>query len=563
MHRIRSAPLQGPVPQPSQFTPARILGTNPDTTVRASTRPTAGQNSSLILSIPSAHSLAAGAARPYTDPGTLGADLLEEHVDAPKPRSNGLARAGRVGGSPADPHSDHAGDGASPWSMSAIGPASSPVTATRPRVVVIGAGFGGLNAVHALADVPVDLVLIDRNNHHLFQPLLYQVATAALAPSDIASPIRAIFARQRNVEVLLGEVDGIDIAARRVSVRELGAIPYNYLVLATGATSSWFGHADWAEHSVGLKSLEDAEALKSRLLGAFEWAESRTDPDEIRRLLTFVVVGGGATGVELAGSIRELASATLARDFRRIRPDQARVLLFEGGPDVLAGFPDRLIRYARARLERLGVEVHTGSQVEQVDEGGVVAGGQRIGSANVFWCAGVAATPAAQWIGAATGKHGTVRVGADCTVPGHPEIFAIGDVSSLDGADHRPLPGVAPVAKQQGRYVAGAIAARTAGGTAPGPFRYKDRGRLAIIGRSAAVANLPRVRLTGFPAWLLWSCVHLVLLNGLRNRVLVYVQWLWAWLFYARGARVMITSGLLRVGQSGPHAPGTEPLPPA
>lgn len=418
----------------------------------------------------------------------------------------------------------------------------------RPRVVVVGAGFGGLAVVRGLRAAAADVVLIDRNNHHLFQPLLYQVATAALAPSDIASPIRAMLARQGNAEVLLGEVDGVDTAGRTVSVRDVGPVPYDMLVLATGAVPSWFGHADWAAHSVGLKSLEDAEALRLRLLGAFEWAEGRTDPLEVARLLTFVVVGGGASGVELAGSIRELARGALARGFRRIHPDQARVLLFEGGPDLLAGFPERLRAYARARLARLGVEVRTGVQVEQVDEGGVVAGGQRIASANVFWCAGVAATPAAAWLGVAAGRHGTVQVQADCSVPGREDVFVLGDAAGLAGPDGKPLPGVAPVAQQQGRHVARIIAARIAGGAPPGPFRYRDQGSLAVIGRASAVASLPHARLTGILAWLLWSCVHLVLLNGLRNRVLVYVQWVSAWLTHGRGALLMTTgvAGLRR-----------------
>ena len=423
----------------------------------------------------------------------------------------------------------------------------------RPQVVVIGGGFGGLSAVHALAKLPVDVVLIDRNNHHVFQPLLYQVATAALSPEDIAAPIRSIFARNRNVEVLLGEVDGIDTASRRVSVQGIGAISYDQLVIASGAVSSWFGHDDWAEHSTGLKSLQDAEALRQRLLGAFEWAESRTDPEEVKRLLTFVIVGGGPSGVELSGAIRELTRYSLARDFRRIKPEHARVLLFEGGPDVLAGFPKQLVRYARRRLRRMGVEVHTGVQVEQVDADGVVAAGERVTAANVFWCAGVAATPAAQWLGAeqdkpVTGRHGTLVVEADCSLAGHPEIFAIGDVASFQGADGHPLPGVAPVAKQQGGYVASVIAARVAGTPAPGPFRYDDQGSLAIVGRSAAVASLPHLKLVGFPAFLLWSCVHLFLLVGLRNRILVYIQWVSAWLFHARGARLMDTgvASLLR-----------------
>ncbi len=408
-----------------------------------------------------------------------------------------------------------------------------------PHVVIVGAGFGGLNAARRLAPVRARVTLFDRTNHHLFQPLLYQVATAALAPTDIASPIRSMFAKQENVEVQIGTIDGVDRAARTVSVRGVGAVGYDYLVLATGSQASWFGHDAWAEHSIGLKSLAEASRIRERLLAAFEWAERSTDPAEISRLLTFVIVGGGASGVELAGSIRELADATLRRDFRRIQPAQARVLLYEGGPGLLAGFADKLSRYARTRLERLGVEVHTGSSVETIDEAGVVVGGQRIDSANVFWCAGVAATPAAGWLGVKAGKHGAVPVEPDCSVSGAPEVFVIGDIASLAGTDGKLLPGVAPVAEQQGRYVGDVIAARVGGTAAPGPFRYRDQGSLAVIGRSAAVADLPHAELTGFVAWVMWGGVHLFLLNGLRNRILVYVQWVWAWLTYSRGARLI------------------------
>ena len=409
----------------------------------------------------------------------------------------------------------------------------------RPKVVVIGAGFGGLNVARGLRHAAADVTLIDRNNHHLFQPLLYQVATGALASSNIASPIRSLFANQDNVAVLMGEVTGIDPVSRTVSLRDSAAVAYDYLVLATGVTTSWYGHADWARHSVGLKSLKDADTLRLQLLGAFERAERCADPEHIRRLLTFVIVGGGATGIELAGSIRELAHHTLKRNFRRIRPDQARVVVFEGGSMLLAGFPDKLRKYAQARLQRLGVEIHTGVQVEQVDSDGVVAGGQRISTPNVFWCAGMAATSAAAWLGASTGGHGTIQVGTDCSVAPHPEIFAIGDVASFTGIDGKPLPGVAPVAKQQGRFVAKLITARVSGSAAPRPFRYHNQGSLAIIGRSSAVANFPRLKFTGFVALLMWGCVHLLLLNGLRNRVLVYIQWISAWLFNSRSALLM------------------------
>ena len=410
---------------------------------------------------------------------------------------------------------------------------------TRRRVVIVGAGFGGLSTARRLASAPVDILLIDRSNHHLFQPLLYQVATAALAPTDIASPIRSLFAGQPNVEVHLGEVEAVDPAARTITVREHGTVTYDALVLATGSQSSWFGHDEWAQHSSGLKSLQDATRIRERLLAAFEWAESARDASAVPRLLTFVVVGGGASGVELAGSIRELADSTLRRDFRRIRPAEARVMLFEGGPGLLAGFPERLSHYAKARLERMGVEVRTGVSVDTVDADGVVAGGERVRSANVFWCAGVAASPAAQWLGVKPGKHGAVPVGPDCGAVGLSDVFAIGDVASFTGADGKPLPGVAPVAEQQGKYVADVLAARAAGTAAPGPFRYRDQGCLAVIGRSAAVADLPYAQLTGRFAWVMWGGVHLFLLNGLRNRILVYVQWVWAWLTYARGARLI------------------------
>ena len=411
--------------------------------------------------------------------------------------------------------------------------------ASRLRVVVIGAGFGGGAVVKALRRAPVDVVLIDRTNYFLFQPLLYQVATAALAPSDIASPIRSMFADQRNVTVLLGEVSGVNVAARTVRVSGASDIPYDQLIIANGSTSSWFGHTAWQAHSLALKSLSDANALRQRLLCAFEAAERSNDPAEIESLLTFVVVGGGASGVELAGAIRDLARLTLKRDFRHIHPERARVLLFEGGPDILAGFPARLVRYARTRLTSLGVEIHTSVQVEDVTSQDVVAGNQKFTTKNVFWCAGVAANEAAAWIDAAQGKHGTIAVAPDCTVPGRPEIFAIGDVAAFTDAKGHALPGVGPVAKQQGAYVARVILARCRHTAAPKPFVYKDQGSLAIIGRSSAIANLPFARLTGFPAWLIWGCIHLVLLAGVRNRILVYVQWISAWLFNSRGARLI------------------------
>ena len=416
------------------------------------------------------------------------------------------------------------------------------LTASRHRVVIVGAGFGGLYAAKRLAGRNVDVTLIDRANHHLFQPLLYQVATAALSAEDIATPIRSVFRGDGNIRVVMGEVTGVDTVARMVAVRDTGHFPFDTLVLATGAATSWFGHGDWAAASAGLKSLDDALAIRRRVLGAFEWAESRTDPDEIARLLTFVIVGGGPTGVELAGSIAELARSTLARDYRHISPNSARVVLCDAGDRVLAGFPERLGTYAAARLQHLGVELRLHAAVEQVDGDGIVAAGQRIAAATVLWAAGVAATPAAAWLGVAPAKHGGVPVAPDLTVTGHQDIFAIGDVMSLAGPDGKPLPGLATVAKQQGSYVGEVIAARLAGRPAPAPFRYRDLGSLAIIGRSAAVADFGRLRLTGLPAWLTWGGVHLLLLMGMRNRAVVYVNWIWSWLTWGRGARLITGS---------------------
>jgi NADH dehydrogenase len=411
--------------------------------------------------------------------------------------------------------------------------------AKRPRVVIVGCGFGGISAARKLAGHGVDIVLIDRTNHHLFQPLLYQVATAALAPSDIAGATRAMLRRERDITVIMGDVTGVDTSRRVVAIRETGEIAYDYLILATGAAYSWFGHDEWAAHATVLKSLEDAETIRLRLLGAFEWAESRTDPAEIKRLLTFVIVGGGPTGVELAGAIAELARSTLARDFRHIQPAAARIVLCEAGPRLLAGFPPSLSDYTLRTLRELGVEVRLGANVEMIDAFGATASGERIDSANVFWCAGTEARPAARWISADAARNGAVQVEPDCSVPGHPDIFVIGDAASLAGSDGRPLPGVGAVAKQQGKYVAEVIARRVAGRALPGPFRYRDLGTLAVIGRSRAVAHLGRIRLRGFPAWLIWSLVHLFLLAGFRNRLMVYMNWSWAWFTYGRGARLI------------------------
>jgi NADH:ubiquinone reductase (H+-translocating) len=409
----------------------------------------------------------------------------------------------------------------------------------RPRVVVVGAGFGGLNVVKTLAPANADITLIDRTNHTLFQPLLYQVATTALAPSDIATPIRSLFSHRKNVSVLMGEVTGVDTVARTVTVRDTATVPYDYLVLATGSAYSWFGQDDWKDHSIALKTLDDAEAIRLRVLGAFEMAESRTDPSVIKALLTFVIVGGGPTGVELAGAIAELAKYTLAHDFRQIDPTAAKVVICEAGPGLLASFPPTLADYAAKRLRGMGVELRLGQSVEDVRADGITAAGEIVPAANVFWCAGTEATPAAPWVGAKTGRHGLITVNADCSVGDHTDIFAIGDVASMAGADGKPLPALAPVAKQQGAYVGKLLRRRIENAGSPAPFRYVNYGQLAVLGRSAAVADFGFVHLRGLLAWLLWSMVHLFLLLGARNKMVVYLNWAWAWLTHGSGSRLM------------------------
>lgn len=410
---------------------------------------------------------------------------------------------------------------------------------TRKRIVIVGAGFGGMAAVKSLKHADVDVTLIDRTNHHLFQPLLYQVATAALSPADIATASRALLRRQKNVTVIMGEVTGVDIKGGAVRVRDTSDVPFDHLVLATGAAYSFFGKDQWAADTSVLKTLTDALSIRERLLGAFEWAESHGDADAIRRALTFVIVGGGPTGVELAGTIAELSRSTLARDFRHIDPASARIVLFEAGPRLLSAFPERLSKYAQATLEKLGVEVRTGVAVDEIDGRGLKAGTERIESAGILWCAGTAARPAAEWLRAEAAPNGAVKVGDDCAVPGFPNIFAIGDVSSLAGPGDKPLPGLAPVAKQQGAYVGRLLKARIEGGAQPAPFRYRDYGTMAVIGRSRAVADFGWLRLTGFAAWLTWSLLHLMLLIDLRSRLMVYVNWSWAWFTYGRGARLL------------------------
>jgi len=372
----------------------------------------------------------------------------------------------------------------------------------RKRLVVVGAGFGGMAVVKKLKHADADVTLIDRTNHHLFQPLLYQVATAALSPADIATASRALLRRQKNVTVIMGKVTGVNASGGSVKVMNTTDVPFDYLVLATGADYSFFGKDQWAADAPVLKSLADALEIRERLLSAFEWAESHADQQEISRVLTFVVVGGGPTGVELAGTIAELSRSTLARDFRHIDPASARIILFEAGPRLLSAFPERLSDYARTTLEKLGVEVRTGIPVNEIDGSGLTAGTERIEATTILWCAGTAARSAAEWLGVGAARNKAVKVNDDCSVPGHPNIFALGDLSSLDGADGKPLAGLASVAKQQGAYVGRLLKARIAGRPDPTPFRYRDLGHMAVIGRSRAVADFGWCQLTGFPAWL-------------------------------------------------------------
>ena len=411
-----------------------------------------------------------------------------------------------------------------------------------PRVVIVGAGFGGLRAAQALRDAPVQVTVIDRNNHHVFQPLLYQVATADLSPADISAPIRAILRHQRNARVLLADVTGVDTERRvvRASDRAEGRpheIPYDYLILATGAGPSYFGHDEWAAVAPGLKSLPDATAIRRKVLLAFEAAELESDPAAQRALLTFVLVGGGPTGVEMAGAIADLAHRALAQEYRNIDPTSARVILVEATPRILGAFPESLAKTAQADLERLGVEVRTSAPVQLVDEEGVVVAGERIPTRTVIWAAGVSASPAATWLGAEADRAGRVVVHGDLSVPGQPRIFVIGDTAHVRQDGHL-LPGVAPVAMQEGTYVGRLIRGRLAGELIP-PFRYVDKGNLATIGRNSAIADLGWIRLSGFIAWVVWAVVHIFYLISFRNRLLVMLQWAWAYFTYERGARLI------------------------
>ena len=410
-------------------------------------------------------------------------------------------------------------------------------TQHKTRVVIVGGGFGGLSIAKGLADAPFNVTLIDRNNHHLFQPLLYQVATAGLSPADIASPIRGILGGQRNVKIMLAEVSGVDVTRKEV-IADGRRIGYDYLVLATGARHAYFGHNDWAAFAPGLKTIDDATYLRRRILLAFERAENETDVDERRRLMTFVVVGGGPTGVEMAGAIAELAKRALASDFQSIDPQCASIGLIEGAQRLLTPFEPSLSRAARRSLNQLGVDVRLGAAVTDCSCEGVRLGDQFISTRTIIWAAGVMASPAGRWLGAEVDRAGRVMVRADLSVPGHPDIFVIGDTAAVTGADGVMLPGVAPVAKQQGQYVARALIARYQGRTAA-VFRYRDFGSLATIGRSRAVAQFGKLRLSGFPAWVLWSGAHVYFLIGFRNRFVVALNWAWSYITFQRGSRLI------------------------
>jgi NADH dehydrogenase len=417
-----------------------------------------------------------------------------------------------------------------------------------PRVVIVGGGFGGLTCARALNGAAIELTLIDRQNHHLFQPLLYQVALASLAPNEIAVPIRSILRKQKNATVLLSEVTSIDLAARRLSLAQAEDIEYDYLVLAPGARTHYFGHDAWAHYAPGLKSIDDAIEIRRRVLLAFEAAERELDPAERAKLLSFVVIGAGPTGVELAGAIAELGRYVLGRDFRRVRPSETRVLLIEGGARVLATFDPSLSEETVQQLSSLGVQVRTGTVVEKIGpEGVVLRSGEVLAASTILWAAGVSSSPLLEKLGSKLDRAGRAYVEKDCSLPGHPEVFVIGDAAYFLGDDEKPLPGVSPTAMQMGRHVAHIISDATRGKGARAPFHYRDKGSMATIGRSRAVAEMGNLKLTGFLAWLAWLFVHIWYLIGFRNRLLVFFDWSWSYFTFRRGAR-LITGGRMEPG---------------
>lgn len=429
-----------------------------------------------------------------------------------------------------------------------------------PRVVIVGAGFGGLNAAQALASAPVQITVIDRKNHHTFQPLLYQVATAGLSPGEIAAPIRSILRSHKNVEVLMAEVTGFDLDHRIVHTPEVD-VAYEYLIVAAGAQHSYFGHDEWEASAPGLKTIEDALEIRRRVLLAFELAERQTAAGESAPPLNFVVVGGGPTGVELAGTLAEISRYALSHDFRSIDPARTHILLLEGGPRVLPTYADDLSRSAEEQLNRLGVEVRTSTVVTQVEPGAVCIGHSRLPATVVLWAAGVAASPLGKALGVQVDRAGRVPVASDLSLPGHPEVFVIGDMAAAKDESGKMLPGVAPVAIQQGRFVAKVIRDEINDGRASArrAFHYWDKGSLATIGRAAAVAQFGRIHISGFVAWLSWLFVHILFLIGFRNRLLVFIQWAWSYFTYERGAR-LITGRTDLPGWTAPPVRTQEPV---
>jgi NADH:ubiquinone reductase (H+-translocating) len=425
------------------------------------------------------------------------------------------------------------------------------------RVVIVGGGFAGLAAAKALRNTAAKVILIDRTNHHLFQPLLYQVATSALTPGQIASPIRSILRNQKNTTIVMGEVTGVDKDQKCVIVsdadRQDVPIAYDYLILATGATHSYFGHNEFAEYAPGLKSLADAEAVRNKILQAFELAEAEEDPSRHRDLLTFILVGAGPSGVEMAAALPILVRSTLKSDFRRIDPASARIVLVDMAPRVLGSFSESLSKAAQQRLEKLGVEVRLGHSVDRIDSEGIVVAGERIAGKNVIWTAGVAPSSAGKWLNVETDRAGRVRVQKDLSVAGHPEIFVIGDTASLD-QNGKPLPGVAQVAIQQGRYAGKLIHGRVVGNPPPGPFSYFDKGSLAVVGKGFAVLQTGKVQVSGFGAWLTWAAVHLQFLATSSLRLTVFLQWAWMYVTGQRGDRLIVNH---RSAQPAEVAPDT------
>ncbi|MFA6954928.1 MAG: NAD(P)/FAD-dependent oxidoreductase [Thermoanaerobaculia bacterium] len=434
------------------------------------------------------------------------------------------------------------------------GVAARPGERSSPRVVIVGGGFGGLYAAEALKSTPVEITVVDRTNHHVFQPLLYQVATASLAPSDVAYPIRAVLSGQRNTAVILAEVTAVDVDGRKVILQD-GWLAYDYLILAPGARHSYFAHPEWEEFAPGLKTLEDALAIRRRVLLAFERAEREIDPERRRALLTFILVGGGPTGVELAGAIAEIACKVMAKDFRHIDPRETRTILVEAGPRILPTFPASISAKADRSLQRLCVEVRTGASVTGISPDVVTIGEERVSAATVLWSAGVQPSPLARSLGVPLDRVGRVIVNLDLTVPGHPEVFVVGDLAACAGPDGKPLPGLAPVALQQGRHAAHNIL-RALRGRSLAPFRYRDRGTMATIGRAMAVADIRGLRLSGFPAWLVWCFIHILWLIGFRNRFVVLFEWAWAYFSRQRSSRLIVGGARTVTPSASPRARG-------